>query len=124
MRVRVSACTVYGLGNRCSDNDENRQSGVTFHRGVQREIGFDLRGHGQGQGSNVRRAIFTSCSDQHQNDIPGVNGRCEKHGTLGFYLRGQGQGSTLASSISCSDKVQNDIPRVNVFCKKCGSLTF
>ena len=48
----LSTSLVYGLGNRCSDNDENRQSGVTFHRGAQREIGFDLGG--QGQGSNVR----------------------------------------------------------------------
>ena len=65
-----------------------------------------------------------SCSDQHQNDVPGVNGRCEKHGRLGFDLRGQGKGSTLASSISCSDKDQNDIPGVNVRCKICGSLRF
>ena len=50
--ARVSACTAYGPGNRCSGNDENRQLGVTFHHGVQRKIGFDLGG--QGQGSNVR----------------------------------------------------------------------
>ena len=34
----MSASTVYGLGNRCSDNDENRKSGVIFHCGVQRVI--------------------------------------------------------------------------------------
>ena len=53
----VSTCTIYGLGNCCSDNNENRQSLVTLHRGVQRKIGFDLGGQSQGQGSNVRRAI-------------------------------------------------------------------
>ena len=126
MRVCVcpSAYPAYGLGNSCSDNNDNRQSGVTFHHGVQREIGSDLGGQGQGQGSNVRRAIFISSSDQHQNNIPGVNGRCKKHGRLRFNLKGQGQGSTLASSISCSDKDKNDIPRVNVRCEKCDSLRF
>ena len=74
--------------------------------------------------SNVRRAIFTSCSDQHQNDIPGVNGRCENHGTLGFELRGQGQGSTLENSISCSDQHKNDVPAVNGRCEKHDRLGF
>ena len=55
MRACPSAYPAYGLGNRCSDNDENRQFGVTFHRGVQREIGFDLRGQGKGQGPAKRQ---------------------------------------------------------------------
>ena len=122
--ARVSACTVCGLGNRCSGNDENRQFGVTFHRGAQREIGFDLGS--QGQGSNVRWAIFRDCHAWRKNRVglPLVNLRCEKNGSLEFDLRGQGQGSTLASSISCSDKDQNDIPGVNMRCGKCGSLRF
>ena len=59
--VRMCACVRDELGNRCSDNDKNRKSAVTFHRGVQREIGFYLGG--QGQGSNVRRVIFRDCRD-------------------------------------------------------------
>ena len=38
------------------------------------------------------RAISISCSNQDKNDVPGVNVRCEKHGSLGFYRGGQGKG--------------------------------
>ena len=50
----VSACTVYGLGNHCSDNDEKRQSGVTFHLGVQARSDLTLKVKVRGQMCSVR----------------------------------------------------------------------
>ena len=52
--------------------------------------GSDLTSEVKVKGQLLASCI--SCSEQGKNDIPGVNMRCEKCGSLRFDLRGQGQG--------------------------------